>query len=103
MSDDKVSRNRNVFGWFVGEQADIEAESDVPVPSIGFGWTTDPSDGAFGVYNGVSWVWGTGGGGSVDWGDIGGTLSDQTDLWSVLTALIPLSYLDTDGTLAANS
>jgi hypothetical protein len=42
-----------------------------------------------------------GGGGS--WGDIAGTLADQTDLQSALVAKIPASYLDTDGTLAANS
>jgi hypothetical protein len=63
MSDDKVSLNRNVFGWYTGLKVDIEAETGVPVPSIGFGWETDPEvDGEFGVYNGDSWTWGAGGG-----------------------------------------
>jgi hypothetical protein len=37
------------------------------------------------------------------WGDITGTLSDQSDLQAALNAKLPTSYLDTDGTLAANS
>ncbi len=44
-----------------------------------------------------------GGGGAAVWGAITGTLSAQTDLQTALDAKIPTTYLDTDGTLAANS
>lgn len=40
---------------------------------------------------------------SAVWGFITGVLSNQTDLQSALDLKIPLSYLDTDGTLTANS
>jgi hypothetical protein len=43
----------------------------------------------------------SGGGGT--WGSITGTLSDQTDLDTALAGKLPTTYLDTDGTLAANS
>ena len=103
MASQQVSLQSNVKGYYTGTQASIEALTGVPDGSIAFGWTTDPSDGEFGIYNGVVWTWGTGSSTPPAWGDITGTLADQTDLQTALDAKIPASYLDTDGTLAANS
>lgn len=63
MASQQVHLDKNVKGFYRGTKTEIEALSDIPTPSIGFGWTTDPSDGEFGVYNGTSWEWGSGGGG----------------------------------------
>lgn len=63
MAVEPINLNKNILGWFKGTKASIEALTGIPVPSIGFGWTVDESDGEFGVYNGVAWTWGTGTGG----------------------------------------
>jgi hypothetical protein len=56
-----------------------------------------PSDSATYGRNNGSWV-AVGGGGSVNWGSIGGTLSDQTDLWTVLGGKADLTGSSFTGT-----
>ena len=46
-----------VQAFYRGTQAAIEALTGLSTPSCAFGWTSDPSDGEFGFYNGVEWIW----------------------------------------------
>lgn len=61
MSTNKANLKDQVYGYFYGTKAAIEALTGVPAGSIAFGYTTTPADGEFGSYNGTSWTWGQGG------------------------------------------
>lgn len=60
---------------------------------------TAPTSGQVLSFDGTDLVWATGGGGgSVAWGSITGTLSDQTDLWTVLGGKADLTGSSFTGT-----
>ena len=48
---------------YIGTQASIEALIGVQEGAFAVGYTSTPSDGVFGFYDGSAWVWGSGGGG----------------------------------------
>lgn len=76
----------NAESW----KSPVETVGDLPTLGNEAGDArTIKNDGSLFIWDGSTWVL-SGGGGSVDWGDIGGTLSDQTDLQTVLDLKAPL-------------